>query len=154
MANVRNLRREASALLRAAKKAFRFLRDHPSGSDMERGALLKELKETIDRADPPSFDVDDASVLLTMTNPTADALLKAAADDPELVEALRDGLKCTKQRAYVRLDLNHVLLRRLHFVLQCKAPQPQASSFKRLAVEVERDGLKKNPMEILGRMGL
>jgi hypothetical protein len=161
MANVRNLRREASSLLRVAKRAFKFVRQHAAGDDTERQSLLKELQEVIDRADPPSFDDSLSSVTLVMTNPTADALLKIleeragkSDEDRDLFGAVTQGVRRTAQRVYVRLDVNHVVLRQLHYVLLHTGPKPQKDAFKRLAIDVEKDGLRKNPMEILGRMGL
>lgn len=161
MASVRNLRREAPALLKLTKQAFKFIRDNPSGPDEDRNALLAELREAIDRVEPPVFDERDTSVNLTMTNPTADAIVsilgewaKHSRDDRVVLEAVNEGLRRTKQRAYLRLDLNHVILQRLHFLLRHNGGREQEKSFKRLSQELEENGLNKNPMEIIGRMGL
>lgn len=151
----RNLRKEAISLFRISKKAFRFIRDRAPDSD-DRAALLKELREVIDRADPPSFDEDLSMLTLTMTPPTYSAIVTALKDrreDADALEAVVEGTHETKQRVYVKLDLNHVILRKLHFVLVHKATQPQAGSFKRLAKDVEK-AMERNPMEILGRMAL
>jgi hypothetical protein len=156
MANVRNLRKAASSLLDVSKKAFKFIRDNPSGPDSDREALLQRLREVIDIADPPTFDEDLSMLSLTMTPPTYTAIievLKSRPDDRDTLEAVREGTHETKQRVYVKLDLNHVILRKLHFVLTHSGKQPQEKSFKRLAKDVEH-GLERNPMEILGRCAL
>jgi hypothetical protein len=161
MANVRNLRREASTLLRLAKRAFKLIRDNDVGPSEDRTVLLQEMRECIDRADPPDFDDSASSVNLTMTNATADALVlimkECAAESEEhndAYQAVLEGLERTKQRTYLRLDLNHVILKRVHFAVRYKGKRQQEKAFKRLAKEIETLGLNKNPMEILGRMGL
>lgn len=157
MANVRNLRKAASSLLDVSKQAFKFIRDNPSGPATEREALLQALREVIDTADPPSFDEDLSTLTLTMTPPTHEALvdaLRARHDDRDALEAVIEGTHATKQRVYVKLDLNHVILNKIHFVLRHTNKQAQEKSFKRLALDVEINGLNKNPMEILGRMAL
>lgn len=161
MAKVRALRKEASALLRAAKKAFKFIRDNPSGHENERKEVLKLLLEVIDRVDPPVMDERITTVELTMTNGSADCLLDALKDrstvseeDEAVLEAVMEGIRRTKQRVYVRLDLNPSILRRLRYVLKHTKTKHSDSAFERLASYIETEGLDKNPMEILGRMGL
>jgi hypothetical protein len=160
MANVRNLRREASSLFAATKRAFKFIRDNPSGAPEEREAVLQALREVIDRTDPPDFDESLCAINLVMTNPTADAIMEilkgSAAESEEAratYEAMTEGMRRTKQRVYVRLNLDHVTLRHLHYVLRHKPPRAQEAAFERLANSVAI-GLQKNPMEILGQMGL
>lgn len=160
MANVRTLRKEASSLLRVAKAALRFIRDNPTGLDEEREQVLTELRSVIDRADPPSFDEDAATLTLVMTIPTADAIVEILTkrvqeghDEQDVLSAVKDGMRRTQQRCYLRLDLNHAVLKKLHFLLRHTNKTPQEKSFKRLAEEIEK-GCERNPMEILGRMGL
>jgi hypothetical protein len=156
MANVRNLRKAASSLLDVSKKAFKFIRDNPSGSASEREALLRALQAVIDLADPPLFDESGSTVTLTMTPTTYTAILaslRARPDDKDAVQAILEGTHETKQRVYVKLDLNHITLNKIYFVLRHTATRPQEKSFKRLAFAVEA-GLNKNPMEILARNAL
>lgn len=146
-------------MLKATKDAFKFIRDNHFGNESEREALLQQLREVIDRADPPNYDADLASIRLTMTNPTADKIIKTLEDkdskeDQEVLEAVRKGLRRTKQRAYIRLDLDMALLRRLRFHLRTTTSTHQEKSFKRLADFIEAEALSKNPMEIIARMGL
>jgi hypothetical protein len=153
--------------LDVAKSAFKFIRDNPSGDSSEREQLLADLIAVIDRADPPSTNDDLLVMKLIMTNTTATALLDLLkklspeelddcefTDVEEILEAVSSGLRRTKQRAYLRLDLNPPLLRTLHYVLSYKGETAQEKSFKRMAKEIMDDGLAKNPMEIIGRMGL
>jgi len=167
MATARTLRKEASALLAGVKSAFKFIRDNPSGVESEREQLLIDLVALIDRADPPSNNDDLLVVTLVMTNVTATALLDLLKslspeelrdcemnDCGEIFESVSSGLRRTKQRAYLRLDLNPPLLRSLHYVLSHKGKATQEKPFKRLAEAIMDNGLAKNPMEILGRMGL
>lgn len=156
MANVRNLRKAASSLLDVSKRAFKFIRDNPSGPATDREALLRALQTVIDLADPPLFDENISTVTLTMTPPTYEVLLvalKARPDDKDAVQAILEGAHETKQRVYVKLDLNHITLNKIHFVLRHTATKAQEKSFKRLAMDVEA-GLNKNPMEILARNAL
>lgn len=110
----------------------------------------------IDLADPPEFDEDASMVTLTMTPPTYEALLVALQsrpDDKDALQAVREGTHETQQRVYVKLDLNHITLNKIHFVLRHTTTKAQEKSFRRLALDVER-GLNKNPMEILARNAL
>lgn len=161
MATVRTLRREASALLEISKSAFKFIRDHPSGDPKEREKLLARMRAVLDRADPPTVDDDLITIKLSMTNPTADAIIETLekrsesfSDDAEVLEAVREGLRRTKQRAFVRLEINPKILRRLRYVLLHTNSKYQEKPFKRLAKQIEKDLLNKNPMEILGKMAL
>ena len=162
MANARTLRKEASSLLRAAKSAFKFLRDNPAGgTEVERAEVLQQLLEVIDRADPPDFDERLTTIQLTMTNPTLSVLIKAVeerrghTEEDDLVwEALQTGTRRTQQRAYLRLELDPCVLRRLSYVLLHTETDHQDKAFKRLAADIEAEALSKNPMDILGRMGL
>jgi len=162
MADVRSLRKEASSLLRLAKSAFKFIRDNPSGPPSEREALLKELREVIDRADPPKFDEDLVTVCVQMTHRTAEAVESVLTERADLSELDRDVLEaCTsgfrrtdKRRAYLRLDLDSRILRRLQYALLHTERPYQDKPFKRLAKEIEDQAAGKNPMVILGQMGL
>ena len=159
MANARTLRKEASSLLKEAKKAFKFIRDNPAGPESQRQALLKSLQEVIDRADPPVFDENLTTIKLTMTNPSADAVLKALSsrdgkEDADALDAVSLGLRRTAQRAYIRLELNPSVLRHICYVLRHTTTKQQDKVFERLANEIEEGVATRNPMEILGRMGL
>lgn len=160
MSKARRLQREAANLLRVAKTAYKFIRDSEVGSEAEREKLLEELQAVIDRADPPVFDEDLTTVKLTMTNASADTLLDVltkkatdSAEDRETFNAFKRGLRRTKQRAYCRLELDATVLRRLRYVLLHTKVPHQDAAFSRLALEIE-EGLKQNPMQILGKMAL
>lgn len=161
MATVRTLRREASALLEISKSAFKFIRDNPCGDEKERERLLHQMRTVLDRADPPTLDEDLITIQLSMTNPTADAILatleersETFSEDQPVLEVVREGLRRTKQRAFVRLEINPRILRRLRYVLLHTKLKYQEKSFKRLAKQIEEDLKNKNPMEILGKMAL
>jgi len=157
----RPIRKEAVSLLRVSKAAFKFIRDNPSGPDQERETLLEELRAVIDRADPPVFDEDLVMLVVTMTHKTADAVesvLIERADlsalDQEVLDAFIRGHARKQKRAYLRLDLDPRILRRLQYALMHSERPYQDRPFKRLAREIEEQAAAKNPMLILGQMGL
>jgi len=161
MSKVKTLKKEAPELLRVAKLAFKFIRDNPVGVEADRDALLGDLQAVIDRADPPVFDESLTTVKLTMTNATADTILTALAeraslgpDDMRVYEVFQESLRRTKQRAYAVLDLNFAVLRKLHYVLRHTKTTHQDTALQRLADKINEEGLSKNPMHILGEMGL
>ena len=160
MANAQTLRKSAPDLLRLTKEAFKFIRDNPVGDEVARNELLARLRSVINEADPPVFDEKMASVQLVMTNMTADALVHAmesltsSEEEADILRHVYEGLRRTKQRAYLRLDLNPLVLRRVRYVLMHSSSANTDKAFKRLVEEIERNGLSKNPMEILGKMAL
>lgn len=165
MSRMRTIRDNAPALLTATKEALRhFLRQEPHELDSDesrRQEIMAHLREAIETAEPPSFDESSSSVRLTMTTPTYKFLhetLRARArsnrDDRLVLEAILEGVRATKQRVYVTLGINPRVLRRLVFVLKHTASAKQDKPFKRMAKQIEEDGLTKNPMEILARQGL
>jgi hypothetical protein len=160
-ATVVRLRKEARKLFEVSVAAFKFIRDNPSGHDEEREALLQALREVIDRVDPPIVDESLISIDLPMTNYTLDVLLKVLEDrkgmsdeDGDVFEAVKSGARRTKQRAFVKLDINPAVLRRLRYVLMHTKTEYQDRPFKRLAKLIEEQGMSKNPMEVIARMGL
>jgi len=163
MGQMRQIRQEAPLLLEATKTALRFLRGQdpfPLASDeSERQKVMEVLCNAIERAEPTTFDDSISSLRLTMTHPSWNALLKImgalTTEEDRLVHvALVEGFRETKQRVYVSLSINPRILRRLKFVLTHMAPSSQGNAFARLAEQIKEDGLSKNPMEILGQMGL
>jgi type I site-specific restriction endonuclease len=165
MSRMKQIRQQAPVLLSATKDALRFLRsldphELPEEED-KRQAVMRTLAEAINTAEPPAFDERDTTVRLTMTPPSWRELSKILADratrnkdDKMVYDAAHEGLRETKQRAYVTLAINPVILRRLHFILKHTAPANQEKSFERMAKQIEEDGLSKNPMEILAKMAL
>lgn len=161
MATVRSLRKEASSLLEVAKLSFKFIRDNPGGDKSEREEVLRRMREVLDRIEPPSLDEDLITVKLSMTNPTADVILETLREraesfdaDLEVLAAVTEGLRRTKQRAFIRLDIDSRILRRLRYVLMHTRSNYQEKPFKRLAKQIEQELNDKNPMEILGKMAL
>jgi len=165
MSRMRIVRQQAPVLLEAAKEALRhLLRQDPYPMAVEeekRQAVMAVLRKAIDAADPPTFDERETSIRLVMTPATwhaLDKILETRAslnkDDKLVYDAVHEEVRKTKQRIYVTLAINHLILRRLCFVLKHAPPADQDRSFKRLAEEIEKDGLTKNPMEILAQMGL
>jgi hypothetical protein len=166
MGKAQALRKEANALLAVSKDALRFLMrmDAPKSSDALANytKLMEDLREVIDRADPPRFDDKNlSSFRLVMTNLTADEILHQLKEravhnegDGDVLQAVEEGMRRTKQRVYLRLGFNPVILRRLCFVLRHTGESGKDKAFKRLAVQIEEEGLSKNPMEVIAQMGL
>ena len=165
MSRMRQIRQEAPALLEATKVAMRYLLrqdPHPLESEeQKRQEVMAVLKEAIDKAEPPVFDERDTQIRRVMTPnvwSTLDKILAERAsrnnDDKLVYDTVLEGLRETKQRVYVTLAINPVILRRLHFILNHTATSGMDKPFKRMAAEIENDGLSKNPMEILAKMGL
>jgi len=165
MSRMRTLRKQAPVLLEATKEALRYLlRQDPhtlESEEKKRQDLMAVLKQAIDAAEPPVFDERETSMRLVMTPASWRALDKILTeradrnrDDKMVYDAVHEGLKESKQRIYVTLPINHVVLRRLKFILSHTSTSDQEKSFKRMAAEIEKDGLSKNPMEILAQMGL
>lgn len=161
MSKAKTIKKEARELLRVAKLAFKFIRDNPSGVESEREELLEDLQAVIDRADPPVFDESMTTVKTVMTHATKDTILEAleeraslSNEDAMTLEAFRKGLRETKQRVYLTLDIDFTVLRKLHYVLRHTKTAYQDKALERLAEEIEKQGFTKNPMRILGEMGL
>jgi len=159
------IRKHAPLLLEASKEALRLLVDqdpHPVDSEeAKRQKVLTQLREAINAADPPNFDERNYTVRLVMTHGTWKALhdilvkrAKSNRDDEPVLEAAEEGVRFTKQRVYVTLDLDHSVLRRLQFVLRHSKTTAQEKSFQRLAKQIGEEGLSKNPMELLAEQGL
>ncbi len=160
------LRKEARALLSVSKDSLRFLMRMDPPAELDALAnykkLMLELSEVIKRADPPRFDDENVSSFrLVMTHPTADEILhqlrkRSAFNevDESVLREVEEGMRRTKQRVYLRLGFNPVLLRRLRYVLLHFGSSGRDKAFKRLAEDIEKQGLSKNPMEVLARMGL
>jgi hypothetical protein len=162
---MRTIRSNAPKLLEASKGALRYLiRQDPEPlpeQEQKRREIMALLREAVDAAEPPEFDEALTSVRLQMTTATWDALhhvLRTQAvsnrDDKLVLGAVEEGMRKTKQRIYVTLAINPKILRRLVFTLRHKPTTAQTKPFTRLAKQIEKDGLTKNPMEILGQMGL
>jgi hypothetical protein len=165
MSRMRTIRANAPALLCATKEALKhLLRQEPhelKSEEQQRQAVMSSLRDAIDAAEPSQFDEISSSVRLTMTAATWGFLHKTLKDrarsnrdDKLVLEAALEGLRETKQRIYLTLGINHRVLRRLAFVLKHTASPKQDKPFKRMAEQIEKDGLTKNPMEILAHQGL
>lgn len=159
MANARRLRTHGEELFRVSKEAFKLIRDNPIGRDEDRNRLLEDLGRVIDLIDPPVSDESLTTIQLTMTNPTVDLLIsifeqRSGPKDQEVLRMLTTGTRRTKQRAYVKLDIDHEILRHLRYVMLHTKTQYHDTTFRRLAAEIEKGVLEKNPMEILGKMAL
>ena len=165
MSRMRTIRENAPALLGATKVALKHLLRQETcelaSDEAQRQGVMARLRAAIDAAEPSSFDESSSSVRLTMTAATYKFLLRALKDrarsnrdDKLVLEAVLEGVRETKQRIYVTLGINHRVLRRLAFVLKHTASPKQDKPFKRMAEQIEKDGLTKNPMEILAHQGL
>lgn len=159
------MRKHAPELLHASREALRHLfRQDPCELDedeVERQRVMAVLREAIEAADPTDFDESEVTVRLTMTHLSWLALrelLEDAAkkndDDRLVLDACLEGHRETKQRVYVVLPINPLVLRRLKYLLEHKAPSAQAKAFGRMAKQIEEDGLSQNPMEVIARMAL
>jgi len=165
MSRMRKIRRHAPALLEAAKESLRyFLRGEPlaiAEEEAKRQKLIAHLRRVIEEAEPADFDENLSSLKLVMTHPTAKVLLaelenRAGSNhqDRLVLESVQEGLRSTKQRMYMTLTINHAVLRRLVHVLNTTSAPAQDKVFKRLAVQIEEEGLSKNPMEVLAKSAL
>lgn len=119
------------------------------------------LRKAIDAAEPARFDESETSVRLVMTRATwrvLNGILEERSarnkDDQLVYEAVQEGLRETKQRVYITLAINPRVLRRMAFILRHTSTTDQEKPFKRMAEQIEKEGLTKNPMEILAKMGL
>jgi len=162
---MRQIRQEAPALLEATKESLRYLLrqdPHPLAVDEQaRQELMVHLREAIDAAEPPTFDERDTTVRLVMTPPTwkiLSGVLKGRAplnkDNRRLFDVVHGSVRETKQRVYLTLDIHHETLRQLNRVLKHCPPSGWEKPFKRMAEQIEEEGLTKNPMEIIAKMGL
>ena len=166
MGKAQALRKEGRALLSVSKDALRFLMRMEAPTQVDALAdyekLMSDLSVVINRADPPRFDDENlSSFRLTMTNPTADEILHQLREravfeeiDGDLLREVEEGMRRTKQRVYLRLGFNPVLLRRMRYILLHTGDSGRDKAFKRLAEDIKKHGLSKNPMEVLARMGL
>ena len=165
MSRMRQIRKEAPALLEATKAALRYLRAQDAHSDSsaeaERQKIMEVLVDAIDLADPALFDESLTSVKLVMGPPTWEFLEdklrelgKCGEFDAELYEMAKRGVRATKQRIYLTLPINHRYLRRLQFILRHMKSAEFEKPFGRIAKQIEEEGLSKNPMEILAQQGL
>ena len=157
---MQQIRFYAPELLVATKAALRYLRgvDNPSEASLK---VMATLRTAIDAADPPRFDESLSSIKLVMTRPSAASLLatlelnaQGSESDKHVFEEVKNGMRFTKQRVYLTLGIEHVVLRRLRYVLEHTNAPNQNKVFERLAKQIAKEGLAKNPMEILGQMGL
>jgi hypothetical protein len=164
MSKARLIRKEAPRLLEATKASLRYLlrqEPHPVASEeQKRQDLMAHLREALAIAEPPKLETI-TEVKLQMTPATWATLEKILTeraklnkDDRLVFGAVEEGLKVTKQRVYVTLAINHAILRRLKFLLDHTPPTAQEKPFKRMAAQIEEQGLSKNPMELLAEMGL
>ncbi len=164
MSRMKQIRQEAPLLLDACKKALIFLRglepfEFPI-TEAKRQATMQMLGDAINTAEPPLFDERLAQIRLTMTHPSwshlAACLEKRAevADVEDLLRACRDGHRKTKQRVYLTLPLNPMILKKLLFVLEHMSAGRHREPFARMAAEIKEEGFARNPMEILALAGL
>lgn len=159
------IRKNAILLLDACKESLRYLRrqdPHPiEDEENQRQKLMALLGGAIEKAEPDSFDERDTSIRLVMTPKTWGVLERILverssrnSDDRLVYESVLEGYRETKQRIYLTLGINPVVLRRLQFILSHTSTVDQKKPFRRMAREIKEKGLSKNPMEILAEMGL
>lgn len=114
---------------------------------------MSALRLAIDLADPPK-DIPRVSCTLTHKSYEVLTTLVAKTADENLIFFLEDSARVTKQRIYLDLALNHGMLRKLKYLLEHKAPSAQRDAFRRVAEQIEEQGLSLNSMEILAESGL
>jgi hypothetical protein len=148
------------AILSASKVALRYLlqEDAPSAALLE---VIEQLNSAIERAEGPEYSENISSVSLVMTHGTAAAFHEALdnRDDgshefKQLAAYVRDSERVTKQRVYHRLPIDHAMMRKVKMILLTTTTKHSDKAFKRLADQIEREGLSKNPLEILAELGL
>lgn len=129
--------------------------------EVDRQETMDVLRHALDTAEPPSFDPRGIQVRLVMTPTTwkvLDEIIHERAtryeQDADVYKAVHAGLRQTKQRIYVTLGINHLILRRLRFILRQTSTQDQEEPFTRMAKQIKAEGLDKNPMEVLADQGL
>jgi hypothetical protein len=165
MGTKRELRKHAPELLEASNQALQYLFRQGTlelaSEEEERQRVMAVLRDAIELADPPIFDESAASIKLVMT-PTSWSVLRKlleeraslGRDDRVALDACLEGVKESKQRVYLKLSINPLVLRKLKWVLDHQAPSAQDTAFARMSEQIEKDGLSKNPMEILAEQGL
>jgi hypothetical protein len=148
-------------LLRASKKTLRFLLREDQATREEKDEIIDLLNSAIDTAEGPEFAANLATVTLVMTRGTHKALTEALVDRDDgsmeygaFVQWVKNGVRITKQRIYTRLDIDHGHLRRLKLLLLTTRTKHSDRAFKRLADQIEREGLSKNPLAVLAELGL
>ena len=114
---------------------------------------MSALRKAIDLAEPPK-DIPKVSCVVTPRSYEVLTEIVAKEKDENLSFFLEDSARITKQRIYLDFAINHGMLRKLRFLLEHKAPHTQRDAFKRVAEQIEEEGLSLNPMEILAESGL
>jgi hypothetical protein len=147
----------ARNLLAASKNALRFL----LREEGERDEIVASLNKAIEQVEGEDFVDDLSSVTLVMTKATQKTLMETVdrRDDGShrfkgLVSYIEDATRFTKQRVYMKLPIDYGLMRLLKMILLTTTTQRQDAAFKRLAEQIEREGLSKNPLEVLAQVGL
>lgn len=159
------LRANAHKLLAATKSALAyFIATGAPENEMHarrRTEVMGVLREALDAAEGDEWDESLASVELVMTPNTAKELLKDVRDRDDgsdeherLLEVLTTKVRRTKKRVYIRLPIDHPLLRCFKYILDTTANKTQKNPYQRFAKQIEKEGLSVNPMEILAQMGL
>ena len=143
------LRNAAPALLKAAREALaHFISADPlpaERNEEKRQVLIEKLRMAIDAAEGPnSFDEAAVSVTLVMTKTTAKSLIEAvtkrrSGEDHEMervYEAVTGCIRRTKQRVYIRLGIDHAVLKRLRLILMTTNRATSGKAFVRLAKQI------------------
>lgn len=165
MSRMRQIRKEAPLLLEATKDALRFVRSLDAHElpeeEAKRQQVMATLAKAIEKAEPLTFDERDTSVRLVMSPACYAYLVKTLKerasrekDYCDVVTAVEENTRHTKQRVYLTLAINPVILRHLKFVLDHTKTTLFDRPFTRMSKQIKEEGLTKNPMEILAKMGL
>lgn len=152
-------------LLDAAKAALAyFIATDPPDNPLHRQRrddVIAELRSAIDICDK-KFDDSFSTIELLMTPLTDETLREmlkdrddGSEDHKDLLAAYTEGRRVTKRRIYVKLPISQPILRRLRFLLDStSAGMTRDKAFKRFSDQIKKEGLDRNPLEILAHYGL
>ena len=147
-------------LLRASKETLRFLLQDDT-TQKQRDEVIDMLEDAVKAAEGPEHAENISSVTLTMTHGTATAFSEAldlkndgSHEFQSLLDYINAATRHTKQRVYLRLPIDHTMMRKVKMVLLTTTTKHSDRAFKRLADQIELEGLNKNPLEVLAELGL
>ena len=146
-------------LLSASKDTLSYL--IRGGTEERRDEIIALLEAAVNKAEGPEHAENISSITLVMTTGTAKAFSEAllerddgSADFLALLDYVNTATRHTKQRVYVRLPIDHYMMRKVKLLLLTTTTKHSDKAFKRLAKQIELEGLSKNPLEVLAELGL
>lgn len=154
----RRLQQAAPELLAACKGALSLLLSGEA-DDAHRELVIRYLADAIDHAEPP---VMEPEIVLVMTHASYDLLRqevnrKATQDalGSTLSSVVHQCARLTKQRVYLTLETDPVLLRRLRTIMDRATHTRQTRrAFERMVEQLDKEVLNKSPLVLLAKTAL